>query len=122
MMNAGREQFGDGAVSITPRGQWADCDAVAWGIGAACAGALLVLLAAVAQAQSAGVVEAFGKDLDPLWARHSGQVESLYKDIPANPELAFEEIITAKKLAQELRDLGFEVTDGLGKTGVVRSE
>ena len=119
MMNAGREQFGDGAVSITPRGQWADCDAVAWGIGAACAGALLVLLAAVAQAQSAGVVEAFGKDIDAQVDRHYGQVESLYKDIHANPELAFEEIITAKKLARELRDLGFEVTEGLGKTGVV---
>ena len=106
-------------MSITPRGQSADCGAVAWGIGAACAGALFVLLAAVAQAQSAGVVEAFGKDIDAQVDRHYGQVESLYKDIHANPELAFEEIITAKKLARELRDLGFEVTEGLGKTGVV---
>ena len=31
---------------------------------AACAGALLVLLPAVAQTQSAGVAEAFGKDID----------------------------------------------------------
>jgi len=119
MMNAGREPFGDGAVSITPRGQWADCGVVAWGIGAACVGALLVLLAAVAQAQSAGLAEAFGKDIDAQVDRDYKQVESLYKDIHANPELAFEEIDTAKKLARELRDLGFEVTEGLGKTGVV---
>jgi hippurate hydrolase len=43
----------------------------------------------------------------------------LYKDIHASPELAFEEVNTAKKLAKELRDLGFEVTEGVGKTGVV---
>ena len=106
-------------MSIAPGGRWADCSAVARGIGAACAGALLVLLAAVAQAQSAGVVEAFGKDVDAQVDRHYRQLESLYKDIHANPELAFEEINTAKKLARELRDLGFEVTEGLGKTGVV---
>ena len=46
-------------------------------------------------------------------------MEALYKDIHAHPELAFEEINTAKKLAKELRDIGFEVTEGIGKTGVV---
>ena len=118
-MNAGRAQLGEGVVRITPRGRWAVCGAVAEAIGAACAGALFVLLVAVAQAQSAGVVEAFGKDIDAQVDRQYGQVESLYKDIHANPELAFEEVNTARKLARELRDLGFEVTEGLGKTGVV---
>ncbi|MDQ8000135.1 MAG: amidohydrolase [Bordetella sp.] len=47
------------------------------------------------------------------------QLESIYKDIHANPELGFQETRTAAKLAAELRALGFEVTEGVGRTGVV---
>lgn len=36
-----------------------------------------------------------------------------------NPELSFLENNTAARLAQELRDLGVEVTEGLGRTGLV---
>jgi amidohydrolase len=43
----------------------------------------------------------------------------LYRDLHANPELSFEEYETAAKLATRMRDLGFEVTEGIGKTGVV---
>jgi amidohydrolase len=43
----------------------------------------------------------------------------LYKDLHANPELSFEEFETAAKLAARVRALGFEVTEGVGKTGVV---
>ncbi|MEA1619729.1 amidohydrolase [Erythrobacter sp. T5W1-R] len=43
----------------------------------------------------------------------------LYQDLHANPELSFEEFETAKKLAARARALGFEVTEGVGKTGVV---
>lgn len=43
----------------------------------------------------------------------------LYRDLHANPELSFQEVRTAKKLAVEARRLGFEVTEGVGKTGVV---
>ena len=43
----------------------------------------------------------------------------LYKDLHANPELSFEEFETAAKLAARVRGLGFEVTEGVGKTGVV---
>ena len=43
----------------------------------------------------------------------------LYKDLHANPELSFEEHETARKLAERVRALGFEVTEGVGKTGVV---
>lgn len=43
----------------------------------------------------------------------------LYQDLHANPELSFQEIETAKKLAARARALGFEVTEGVGKTGVV---
>lgn len=43
----------------------------------------------------------------------------LYKDLHANPELSFQEFETAKKLADRARALGFEVTEGVGQTGVV---
>ncbi|MBP8275617.1 MAG: amidohydrolase [Propionivibrio sp.] len=82
-------------------------------------GALACLLAASTLAQPVGGAERFGKDVDAQVERNYASVESLYKDIHASPELAFEEINTAKKLAKELRALGFEVTEGVGKTGVV---
>jgi len=44
---------------------------------------------------------------------------ALYQDLHANPELSFQEFETAKKLAAMARDLGFEVTEGVGQTGVV---
>ena len=71
------------------------------------------------QAQSAGAASNFAVDVDAQIARHYASVEALYKDIHAAPELAFAETLTAKKLANELRLLGFEVTEGVGKTGVV---
>nr|WP_234033558.1 amidohydrolase [Erythrobacter rubeus] len=43
----------------------------------------------------------------------------VYKDLHANPELSFQEFETAKKLAARARELGFEVTEGVGQTGVV---
>jgi amidohydrolase len=46
-------------------------------------------------------------------------LEGLYKDIHAHPELAFQETATAAKLAKEMRALGFEVTEHVGKTGIV---
>ncbi len=66
-----------------------------------------------------GVTERFGRSVDAQIAQHYPRVEALYKDIHASPELAFEEVQTAKKLAAEMRALGFEVTEGVGKTGLV---
>ncbi|WP_425466581.1 amidohydrolase [Qipengyuania marisflavi] len=43
----------------------------------------------------------------------------LYRDLHAHPELSFEEHRTAKLLAERMRKLGFVVTEGVGKTGVV---
>ncbi|WP_051242536.1 amidohydrolase [Azohydromonas australica] len=63
--------------------------------------------------------ERFGQDIDAQIERHYASVERVYKDIHAHPELAFEEVSTARTLASELRTLGFEVTEGVGKTGVV---
>ena len=41
------------------------------------------------------------------------------RDFHQNPELAFNEVRTAQIVAQELRDLGLEVTTGVAKTGVI---
>ena len=43
----------------------------------------------------------------------------LYRDLHASPELSFEEHRTARVLAARMRELGFEVTEGVGRTGVV---
>ena len=55
---------------------------------------------------------------DDLKADMPGLME-LYRDLHANPELSFEEVRTAALLAGRMRDLGFEVTEKVGKTGVV---
>lgn len=46
-------------------------------------------------------------------------LEALYKDIHSHPELSMQEQRTSGLAAERLRAAGFEVTDGVGKTGVV---
>ena len=47
------------------------------------------------------------------------QAERLYLDLHQHPELSLHEQQTAAKLAAGLRELGFEVTTGVGRTGFV---
>jgi len=47
------------------------------------------------------------------------ELEALYKDIHAHPELSMHETRTADLAADWLRAAGFDVTTGVGKTGVV---
>ena len=47
------------------------------------------------------------------------ELMTLYRELHANPELAFEEVATAAKLAKRMRGLGFTVTERVGRTGVV---
>jgi hippurate hydrolase len=49
----------------------------------------------------------------------TGWQESLYKDIHAHPELSFQETRTAGLVASKLKELGYEVIEGIGGTGVV---
>jgi amidohydrolase len=52
----------------------------------------------------------------------NGEVENyheLYIDLHRNPELSFMESETSKKMAVELKSIGFEVTAGVGGNGVV---
>jgi hippurate hydrolase len=51
-------------------------------------------------------------DLEPT-------LETLYKDIHQHPELSFHETRTAGIAAERLRDAGYDVTTGIGTTGVV---
>jgi amidohydrolase len=47
------------------------------------------------------------------------KLEGVYKDIHANPELSMQERRTAGIAAKWLREQGYEVTEGVGGTGVV---
>ena len=46
-------------------------------------------------------------------------LEALYKDIHSHPELSMQENRTAGIAADWLRKAGYDVTTGVGKTGVV---
>lgn len=79
----------------------------------------LAVLAACAASSALAQSAAPASRIVPLVDGMYPQLESIYKDIHANPELGFQETRTAAKLAAELRALGFEVTEGVGRTGVV---
>jgi hippurate hydrolase len=48
-----------------------------------------------------------------------GELAALYRDLHTHPELAFAEHRTAGIAADRLRELGYQVTTGVGGTGVV---
>ncbi len=63
-----------------------------------------------------------GSSSDPVVARLDGllaDLETLYKDVHSHPELSMQETRTAGIAADRLRAAGYEVTTGVGKTGVV---
>jgi len=64
-----------------------------------------------AQQDAAKVLEALGSLL--------GDLESIYKDLHAHPELSMQENRTAHIASERLRADGYEVTTGVGTTGVV---
>jgi len=56
--------------------------------------------------------------LDGLGSIRSS-LEDLYRDLHRHPELGLGEDRTAKKAADALRDAGYDVTEGIGGTGVL---
>src|SRR5438309_10612007 len=59
---------------------------------------------------------------DPTLLKLEGllpDLEALYKDVHSHPELSMQETRTARLAADHLRAAGYEVTTGVGKTGVV---
>ena len=73
---------------------------------------LLALPAAFATAADPALTTAIARDYDTRLA-------PLFEHLHRNPELSFMEVNTAARMAKELRSAGFEVTEGVGKTGVV---
>ncbi|RLP82974.1 amidohydrolase [Mycetocola lacteus] len=49
----------------------------------------------------------------------STDFEAVYRDLHTHPELGFQEVRTAGIVAEHLRSVGYEVTEGVGITGVV---
>jgi len=60
----------------------------------------------------ANVREAINKD-------YKNHLKSLFEHFHQNPELSMGEVKTAKRIAKELKAVGFEVHEGIGKTGIV---
>ena len=84
------------------------------------AGALAALLFAATSSLAAPLdITATKARVDGVLDKAYPHLDALYKDIHAHPELGFQEVATAAKLAKEMRSLGFEVTEHVGKTGVV---
>lgn len=73
--------------------------------------AILAATSAPAMAQQSPQAQAIAKEMPSLMA--------IYRDLHANPELSFQEVKTAAKLAAEAKKLGFKVTEKVGGTGVV---
>lgn len=79
-------------------------------------------LAALLGASALALGLAVPAQADDLRAQLKGdmpELMELYRDLHAYPELSFQEHRTAAKLAAIARDLGFEVTESVGQTGVV---
>src|SRR6266568_6740634 len=78
--------------------------------------ALASLLAANAGAQSSSAAAAAAAAaVQATYPR----AEARYLDLHQHPELSFHEVETAAKLANDIRQLGYEVTTGVGRTGIV---
>jgi amidohydrolase len=63
-----------------------------------------------------------GSAIDSVLGGLDGELddlEALYKDLHSHPELSMQEKRTAGLVAERLKAAGFEVTEGLGRTGVV---
>ena len=59
------------------------------------------------------------KAIETSIAGDYSKLDALYKELHAHPELAFQEVKTAARLAAEMRALGFDVTEKVGITGLV---
>jgi hippurate hydrolase len=71
--------------------------------------------AAVAALDVDAAKSAIERKLDADYPR----LDALYKDLHRHPEVGYQETATAARLAKEMRALGFTVTEGVGKTGIV---
>jgi len=59
------------------------------------------------------------KTLNAIAEAQLNDAKSTYKYLHAHPELSFMEVNTAKQMTQQLREMGFEVSEHIGGNGVV---
>ena len=71
--------------------------------------AAIVVVPATASAETVG--DAIASDMPGLM--------DIYRDLHSHPELSFQETRSAAIMARAARDAGFEVTEKVGKTGIV---
>ena len=81
--------------------------------------AVALCVAALAPAHAEMDVARLKAAIETSFEADYPRLDALYRDLHANPELAFQEVKTAAKLAAEMRALGFEVTEKVGTTGLV---
>src|SRR4051794_11233919 len=75
----------------------------------------LALLTAAASAARAEAPDRGLAGLEEIYPK----LDALYLELHKNPELSMKEEKTAARLAGELKALGYQVTTGVGGTGVV---
>ena len=81
---------------------------------------LLPTCLALPLAAAPALAEQRADDLaDGVQKDYDAHLAPLFEHFHRNPELSFMETETAARLAAELRDAGFEVTEGVGRTGIV---
>ncbi len=73
---------------------------------------LVAVLAATGTSSAQDLGDAIAED-------YRTELETLFEHFHRNPELSFLEHKTAARLAAELRKSGVEVTEGIGRTGIV---
>ncbi|MEQ1728162.1 MAG: amidohydrolase [Vicinamibacterales bacterium] len=73
-----------------------------------CIAVTALLAATPVMAQTPAEIDGYYPDL-----------QALYQDLHRHPELGFQEVQTAAKLAARLRSSGYDVTTGVGRTGLV---
>src|SRR6478752_7576188 len=64
-------------------------------------------------------IKTFNNKMDSIIDKLLPELEEIYKDIHQNPELSMQEFRTAKIAADYLTKYQFEVSTGIGLTGVV---
>ncbi|PZO02362.1 MAG: amidohydrolase [Alphaproteobacteria bacterium] len=95
--------------------------------GSAGLGGGLLSVAGTARAQAAApslaapnqIPSALIEKINAVIDADAVRLKSVFKDLHQHPEIAFTETRTAGIIAGQLRALGFTVTEGIGKTGVV---
>ena len=67
---------------------------------------------------TAAATSSFAGDLEKEVDSEVPSLFEIFKHLHANPELSYQEDDTARYVAEELRRMGFEVTEGVGEYGV----